>query len=83
MTLPSDRNLVKDVAAYAKSAGIDLRVVPDLYDGLAYGVPVEFLGQFPLLAVHQERIPTLQLSFKRLSMSSSRPLRCCFCCRCL
>lgn len=65
VTLPSDRDLVKDVAVYAKDAGIDLRVVPDLYDGLAYGVPVEFLGQFPLLAVHQERIPTLQLFFKR------------------
>jgi exopolysaccharide biosynthesis polyprenyl glycosylphosphotransferase len=66
VTLPCDRNLVKDVAAYAKSAGIDLRVVPDLYDGLAYGAPVEFLGQFPLLAVHQQPIATLQLFLKRL-----------------
>jgi exopolysaccharide biosynthesis polyprenyl glycosylphosphotransferase len=66
VTLSGDRNLVKDVALYAKGAGIDLRVVPDLYDGLAYGVPVEFIGQFPLLAVHQEQIPTLQLFLKRV-----------------
>ena len=66
VTLPSDRELVKDVAAYAKGAGVDLRVVPDLYDGLAYGVPIEYLGQFPLLAVHQHQIPTVQLIFKRV-----------------
>ncbi len=66
VTLSGDRNLVKYVALYAKGAGIDMRVVPDLYDGLAYGVPVEFIGQFPLLAVHQERIPTLQLFLKRV-----------------
>jgi hypothetical protein len=66
VTLPGDRALVKDVAMHAKRAGIDLRVVPDLYDGLAYGAPVEFLGHFPLLAVHQQPIPTPELFFKRL-----------------
>jgi exopolysaccharide biosynthesis polyprenyl glycosylphosphotransferase len=66
VTLPCDRNLVKDIAVHARQAGIDLRVVPDLYDGLAYGAPVEFLGQIPLLAVYQEPISTLELSLKRL-----------------
>lgn len=65
VTLPGDRNLVKDVSVYAKKAGIDLRVVPDLYDGLAYGVPIEFLGQFPLLGVYQQPIPAVQLLLKR------------------
>src|ERR1039458_8348779 len=66
VTLPCDRNLVKDVAVQAKEAGIDLRVVPDLYDGLAYGASIEFLGQFPLLTVHQQPIPALELFIKRL-----------------
>lgn len=66
VTLPCDRNLVKDVAVYAKRAGIDLRVVPDLYDGLAYGASFEFLGQIPLLAVYQQSVPVLPLFFKRL-----------------
>jgi exopolysaccharide biosynthesis polyprenyl glycosylphosphotransferase len=66
VTLPGDRNLVKEVAGKAKSAGIDLRVVPDLYDGLAYGAPVQFLGHFPMLAVYQQPIPTVQLLLKRV-----------------
>lgn len=66
ITLPCDRNLVMDVAVHAKKAGIDLRVIPDLYDGLAYGAPVELLGQFPLLAIYQEPISALELFFKRL-----------------
>jgi exopolysaccharide biosynthesis polyprenyl glycosylphosphotransferase len=66
VTLPADRNLVKDVAAHAIKAGIDLRVVPDLYDGLANGAPVQFLGTFPMLAIYQQPIPTVQMFVKRL-----------------
>jgi exopolysaccharide biosynthesis polyprenyl glycosylphosphotransferase len=65
VTLPGDRNLVKDIATHAQKAGIDLHVIPDLYDGLAYGAPVNYLGRFPLLEVYRQPIPLVQLLFKR------------------
>jgi len=66
VTLPSDRDLVKDVAMYARNAGVSLRIVPDLYDGLAYGAPIEFVGQFPTISIHQRSFPALQLLLKRV-----------------
>jgi exopolysaccharide biosynthesis polyprenyl glycosylphosphotransferase len=66
VTVPSDRNLVIEVAKYARSAGIPLRVLPDLYDGLATASPVEYLGSLPTMMLHKQPIPTVQLVFKRL-----------------
>lgn len=66
VSVPSDRNLVMEVAYYARSAGVPLRVMPDLYEGLATGAPVEYLGQLPTVMLQMRQIPTVQLVFKRL-----------------
>jgi len=66
VSVPSDRNLVIEVAQYARTAGVPLRVMPDLYDGLAAGAPVEYLGLLPTVMLHKGTIPTVQLVFKRL-----------------
>jgi exopolysaccharide biosynthesis polyprenyl glycosylphosphotransferase len=66
VSVPSDRNLVMEVAYYARSAGVPLRVMPDLYEGLATGAPVEYVGQLPTMMLHKQPIPTVQLVFKRL-----------------
>ena len=66
VSVPSDRNLVMEVAYYARSAGVPLRVMPDLYEGLATGAPVEYLGPLPTMMLHKRAIPTVQLVFKRL-----------------
>ncbi len=65
ISVPSDRHLVKEVARYAESAGLQVRVVPDMYDGLAMGQSVEYVGHFPTMTVNELSIPTLQLIAKR------------------
>ena len=41
--------------------GIDLRVVPDMYDGLAWNSPIEYIGQFPTIPLHRGHVPEIAL----------------------
>jgi exopolysaccharide biosynthesis polyprenyl glycosylphosphotransferase len=66
ISVPSDRHLVKDIARKAKAARVQARVVPDLYDGLATEQPIEYIGQFPTLALCELAVPTLPFIIKRL-----------------
>ena len=64
-TTRCDRETVQGVLEQARAQGIDLRVVPDLYDGLAWNSPVEYIGQFPTIPLHYGQVPELGLLFKR------------------
>jgi exopolysaccharide biosynthesis polyprenyl glycosylphosphotransferase len=64
--VPSDRNLVKEITRKAQAAGVQVRVVPDLYDGLATEQPIEYIGQIPTLTLCRRTAPTLSLMIKRL-----------------
>jgi exopolysaccharide biosynthesis polyprenyl glycosylphosphotransferase len=66
ISVPGDRHLVKEIAQRARAARVQVRVVPDLYDGLATEQPIEYLGQFPTLTLYQHATPTLPLTIKRL-----------------
>jgi exopolysaccharide biosynthesis polyprenyl glycosylphosphotransferase len=66
ISVPSDRHLVKEIALHARIAGLNVRVVPDLYDGQAKHQPIEYVGHFPTMTLNQSTIPTLQLFVKRL-----------------
>jgi exopolysaccharide biosynthesis polyprenyl glycosylphosphotransferase len=46
---------------------VDLRVIPDMYDGLAWNSPVEYIGQFPTIPLHTGRVPEISLMFKRVT----------------
>jgi exopolysaccharide biosynthesis polyprenyl glycosylphosphotransferase len=46
---PLDRRTVISIAEQARPMGINVRVVPDLYDGLAWNTKVEYVGQFPTI----------------------------------
>lgn len=50
---PAEKHSVIAVVEEARSQGIDVRVVPDLYDGLAWNAPVEYVGQFPTIPLHR------------------------------
>jgi exopolysaccharide biosynthesis polyprenyl glycosylphosphotransferase len=65
ITLPGARDLIRDVVIHARQAGIHVRVVPELYDGLALGAPMESMGDFPTMTLHYRTIPALQLMIKR------------------
>jgi exopolysaccharide biosynthesis polyprenyl glycosylphosphotransferase len=65
VTLPTARDLIKEVVARARLFDTQVRVVTDLYDGLALGAPIESVGQFPTVTLHSRAIPALQLTIKR------------------
>jgi exopolysaccharide biosynthesis polyprenyl glycosylphosphotransferase len=66
VALPADRELVKQVFLEARLLRLDLNVIPDLYDGLAWQAPVHTIGGFPVLELHGQPIPAFSLAVKRL-----------------
>jgi exopolysaccharide biosynthesis polyprenyl glycosylphosphotransferase len=65
-TTPCERGIVQDVLEKARMHGVDLRVVPDLYDGLAWNSPIEYIGQFPTIPLHCGHVPELGFFLKRV-----------------
>ncbi|MHB1935637.1 MAG: sugar transferase [Acidobacteriaceae bacterium] len=65
VTGPCERGVVKRLIAQASVWGVDVRVVPDLYDGLAWSAPIEYVGQFPTMPLHRHHIPVAGLLMKR------------------
>jgi exopolysaccharide biosynthesis polyprenyl glycosylphosphotransferase len=64
-SVPGDKKLVINMVEEARTAGIDVRVVPDLYDGLAWNAPVEYIGQFPTIPLHRREFPIGSFLLKR------------------
>jgi exopolysaccharide biosynthesis polyprenyl glycosylphosphotransferase len=65
VTLPSDRELIKRLFLEARDLHLNLHVLPDLYDGLAWRAPLHSIGGFPVLELHGEPIPAAGLAVKR------------------
>lgn len=60
-----ERDIVKRVIAEARHCGVGVRLVPDMYDGIALGAQLDYLGELPTLAVIHRRIPSVELKLKR------------------
>jgi exopolysaccharide biosynthesis polyprenyl glycosylphosphotransferase len=65
-TSPCERELVQNVLEQARIHSVDLRIVPDMYNGLAWNSPIEYIGQFPTIPLHCGHVPELGLLFKRV-----------------
>ncbi|HXR32531.1 MAG TPA: sugar transferase [Verrucomicrobiae bacterium] len=65
VTLPSDREMIKQLFREARDLHVNLHVLPDLYDGLAWRAPLHSIGGFPVLELHGEPIPAAGLAVKR------------------
>jgi len=65
-TTPCERHIVQDVLDQARVHGVDLRVVPEIYDAVAWDSPIEYIGQFPTMPLHRGEVPELELFFKRV-----------------
>ena len=63
---PAERGLIQRTLELAQHNGVDLRVVPDLYDGLAWNSPIEYVGQFPTIPLHRGHVPESALLLKRM-----------------
>lgn len=66
ITIPSERELVKRIAFQAQLHRLDVKVVPDLFDGLGWHAPLCHVGDFPVLDLHWRPIPTFGLFLKRV-----------------
>jgi exopolysaccharide biosynthesis polyprenyl glycosylphosphotransferase len=64
-SVPTDKKVVIALVHGARALGIDVRVVPDLYDGLAWNAPIEYIGQFPTIPLHRREFPIGSLMLKR------------------
>jgi exopolysaccharide biosynthesis polyprenyl glycosylphosphotransferase len=65
IALPFDREMVKEMALDARRLRLGLKIVPDLYDGLAWRTPLHSIGGFPVMDLHWQPIPALGLALKR------------------
>jgi exopolysaccharide biosynthesis polyprenyl glycosylphosphotransferase len=67
ITIPSDRELVKQITVEARMQRLDVKVIPELYDGLCWNAPIEHVGEFPVMELHWRSLPILGLFVKRFS----------------
>jgi exopolysaccharide biosynthesis polyprenyl glycosylphosphotransferase len=66
ITIPSERELVKRVTLEAQRNRWNVKVVPELYDGLGWNAPLRYVGPFPMMDLHWESIPALGMVVKRV-----------------
>jgi exopolysaccharide biosynthesis polyprenyl glycosylphosphotransferase len=65
-TTPCERGIVKSVLDEARTRGVDLRMIPDMYDGLLWNTPIEYIGHFPTIPLHRGHVPEIGLLLKRV-----------------
>jgi exopolysaccharide biosynthesis polyprenyl glycosylphosphotransferase len=65
-SVPAEKRQVIDLVEDARNHNIDVRVVPDLYDGLAWNASVEYVGQFPTIPLHRREFPIGSFMMKRI-----------------
>ena len=65
VTLPADREMVKEIWVEARRLRLTLIVVPDIYDGLGWRAPIRAIGGFPIIELHGQPIPAFGLAVKR------------------
>jgi exopolysaccharide biosynthesis polyprenyl glycosylphosphotransferase len=65
-TTTCERGIIQDVLRQARIHGVDLRMVPEMYDGLAWNSPIEYIGQFPTIPLHCGEVPEIGFMLKRI-----------------
>lgn len=67
ITIPSERGLVGEIVLQARQHHLAVNVVPDMFDGLGWWVPVHHIGGFPVMQLLREPIPEFGLFMKRFA----------------
>ena len=60
------RDVVMQVAVQAREERLSVKVVPDLYGGLALGASINYIGNVPILELNHQPIPAVGLFVKRV-----------------
>src|SRR6266478_2781523 len=66
VTLPADREVVKEIWVEARRLRLDLNIVPDIYDGLGWRAPIRSIGGFPVIELHGQPIRGFGMGVKRV-----------------
>ncbi|MGA3372600.1 MAG: sugar transferase [Terracidiphilus sp.] len=64
-TSPCEPGVVRDLLEQARAHCMDLRMVPEMRDGLSLDGPIEYVGQFPTIPLHREQAPEIRRVLKR------------------
>ena len=64
-TTHCERSVVQDVLEQARTYGVDMRMIPDMYDGLTFKSSIEYIGHFPTIPLHCGQVPEVGLLLKR------------------
>jgi exopolysaccharide biosynthesis polyprenyl glycosylphosphotransferase len=64
-TTPCERSVVQDVLEQSRSLGVDLRIVPDMYNGVGLNSTIEYIGHFPTIPLHCGQVPEMGMLMKR------------------
>jgi len=61
-----DRSALLTLVEEASRYGINIRLVPDLYEGLTWNAQMEFIGHFPTVPLHHHEFPLISYIAKRV-----------------
>lgn len=64
-TTRCERSVVQDVLEKARAHRVDLRLVPEFFDGVSLNSPIEYIGHFPTIPLHRGQVPEIELVLKR------------------
>ncbi|MFH1968565.1 MAG: sugar transferase [bacterium] len=65
ISIPSQRQKVSDLTAKARSLGVTVRIVPDMFDIITGSIDIHHIGIMPLLEYHSKGIHGTDLILKR------------------
>ena len=66
LAAPCERAMVCSLLNEARDLRVDLRLVTEVFDGLTWHSPLEYVGEFPTIPLHRGRISDAGLLLKRL-----------------
>lgn len=61
-----DRDTMRITFEQARELGVDLRLIPNMYNGFGWNHPVEYMGQFLTIPLRSSQTPELSLLLKRV-----------------
>jgi exopolysaccharide biosynthesis polyprenyl glycosylphosphotransferase len=65
-SVPCEHQTMQTVLEQARDLGVDLRLIPNTYNGLGWNHPVEYLGQFLTVPLHCGQVREVSLFLKRV-----------------
>jgi exopolysaccharide biosynthesis polyprenyl glycosylphosphotransferase len=63
---PCSVDRVISILEEAREIDLDVRVLPGYYESVTSDAPIEYLGDFPVVALHRGHVPLFALAIKRI-----------------